>query len=303
MIAADRSVSCMEMGKTLQMSHDQFQEFLASEWDSQKVLWEEAKPHLKRKGGYLTYDDTLVSKPYSNKMKPVHWQWSGAEKRVMRGINVTTLMWTDGDKKIPFDFRMYDKPNDGKTKNILAREMIALAKERGFEPELVMFDSWFSGKENLKQLQEYNWKFIVEVKCNRTIDGQRVDENEIPETGKTAHLKSFGKIKVFKKTFRNEWRYYVSNDTDMTYEQFTAHWKKRWKIEEYHRGMKQFCRVGHCQARLKQAQEHHIVCSIVAFIKIEINRIRHSISFDEQRLMPRRNEIRHLVWRPAFTWG
>jgi len=291
------------MGVTLRMSHDQFQEFLASKWDSQQILWEKAEPHLQRKGGCLTYDDTLVDKPYSNETKPVHYQWSGVHKQVMKGINITSLVWTDGDKKIPFDFQMYDKPNDGKTKNQLAREMITRAKERGFEPEVVLFDSWFSGKENLKQLQEYSWKFLVEVKCNRTIDSKRVDELEIPQEGKIAHLKSFGKVKVFRKTFRNEWRYYVTNDLNMVYEQFKTYWKKRWKIEEYHRGVKQFCRVAQCKARMKQSQEHHIVCAIVAFIKYEINRLKHAISYDEQRLRPRRDAIRRQVWHPDYAWA
>jgi hypothetical protein len=291
------------MGKTLLMSHDQFQEFLASEWDSQKILWEKAKPLIDRKRGYLVFDDTLLDKPYSNKMNPVYWQWSGNHKAVMKGINKTTLLWTDGKARIPFDFRLYDKANDGKTKNVLAREMIFHARERGFEPELTMFDSWFSGKDNLKQLQEYNWKFLSEVKCNRTIDGRRVDELEIPELGKIAHLKSFGTIKVFKKPFRNEWRYYVTNDLKMTFEQFKEHWENRWKIEEYHREVKQFCQIARCQARLKQSQEHHIVCSMVAFLKFEINRLKRGISFNEQKLLPIRNEIRLATWRPAFTWA
>lgn len=286
------------------MSHDQFQEFLASEWDSQQVLWDRAKPHVRKKSGVLVFDDTLAEKPHSKKMECVHYQWSGNHKRVMKGINFTTLLWTDGDKRIPVDFRMYDKPNDGKTKNELAREMIKTAMERGFTPELVMFDSWFSGKDNLKQLQEYNLKFISEIKRNRTVDGQRVDEIEIPENlGKIAHLKSFGKIKVFKKSFRNEWRYYITNDLDMGYEQFVQEWKKRWEIEEYHRAIKQFCQVGNCQARLKRAQEHHVCCSMMAFMKIELNRIRLGITFEEQRLGPLRDAIRKRVWRPDYTWA
>ena len=70
-MAAHKSVSCIEMGKTLLMSHDQFQEFLASEWDSQKILLGKARPLIDRKRGYLIFDDTLLDKPYSNKINPV----------------------------------------------------------------------------------------------------------------------------------------------------------------------------------------------------------------------------------------
>ena len=45
--------------------------------------------------------------------------------------------------------RVYDKPAGGQTKNEHFRAMLKVAKERGFAPEYVLMDSWYSGLENL----------------------------------------------------------------------------------------------------------------------------------------------------------
>jgi hypothetical protein len=49
--------------------------------------------------------------------------------------------------------------------------------------------------------------------------------------------------------------------------------KKAWQIEEYHRGIKQFCGVEQCQARRNNVQRAHIMMAIRAFLRFEIHRI------------------------------
>jgi hypothetical protein len=36
---------------------------------------------------------------------------------VVSGINLITLLWTDGTRCVPVDYRLFDKDRDGKTKN------------------------------------------------------------------------------------------------------------------------------------------------------------------------------------------
>jgi hypothetical protein len=67
---------------------------------------------------------------------------SGKHKRVVRGINLITLLWTDGDRHVPCDYRLYDKVHDGWTKNDHFRAMLHTACTRGFAPTCVVFDSW-----------------------------------------------------------------------------------------------------------------------------------------------------------------
>lgn len=50
---------------------------------------------------------------------------------------VASLLWSNGDKHIPCDYRLYAKEVDGATKNDHFRAMLAAAKERGFQPKCV----------------------------------------------------------------------------------------------------------------------------------------------------------------------
>ena len=48
---------------------------------------------------------------------------------------------------------------------------------------------------------------------------------------------------------------------------------KAWKIEEYHRRIKQFYGVERCQARRNNVLTAHIMMAIRAFLRFEIQRI------------------------------
>jgi hypothetical protein len=65
----------------------------------------------------LIVDDTTLTKPYARAIELVHRHWSGKAHRVVAGINLVTLVWSDGTDTIPCDYRLYDKPVDGLIKN------------------------------------------------------------------------------------------------------------------------------------------------------------------------------------------
>ena len=81
---------------------------------------------------------TVGSTPTSR--APSTSAWSPATGRAstgrsVRGINLITLLWTDGDRKIPVDYRLFSKA-DGKTKHDHFWEMLLMAKGRGLLPEV-----------------------------------------------------------------------------------------------------------------------------------------------------------------------
>src|SRR5215204_290930 len=43
------------------------------------------------------------------------------------------------------------------------------AFERGFNPQLVCFDSWYASVENLKLARSLDWHFLTRLKANRQI--------------------------------------------------------------------------------------------------------------------------------------
>ena len=52
---------------------------------------------------------------------------------------------------------------------------------------------------------------------------------------------------------------------------------KSWKIEEYHIGIKQLCDVEKCQARKNESQRAHVMLSLRAFLRLEIQRIKNAV--------------------------
>ena len=80
---------------------------------------------MDKERGLLVLDDTTLDKPYASNMDlaTYHWNWSGKHGKVVKGINLLTLLWTNGERLIPCVFRVYDKPMGGSMKNESFREM------------------------------------------------------------------------------------------------------------------------------------------------------------------------------------
>ena len=115
-------------------------------------------------------DDTTLDKPYAKRMELVSRHWSGKHKRVVWGINLLTLLWTDGNALIPCDFRVYDRPLSGLTKNDHFRQMLEVAEGRGFQPRWVLFDSWYTSLENLKAIRDKGWFWLSQLRSNRRVN-------------------------------------------------------------------------------------------------------------------------------------
>ena len=81
---------------------------------------------IKPKKGYLIVDDTILDKPYSRKIGFLRYHWSGKHHRSVKGIVLITLLWTDGNKIIPVDFRIYDIEIDEKTKNQAVSKLLLI---------------------------------------------------------------------------------------------------------------------------------------------------------------------------------
>jgi len=184
--------------------------------------------------------------------------WSGKHQRPEA---LLTLLWTDGKALIPCDFRVYDKPTSGKTKNEHFRAMLGEAQQRGFEPEYVLRDSWYSGLENLKLIASFGWLFLTRLKSNRKVnpDGQgnvAISSVDIPKEGRVVHLRGFGFVKVFRTVSRDgDAEYWATNDLMMTEEKRAKLEKQGWGIEVYHRPKTLSCSV-HFARRCLEGEEH-----------------------------------------------
>ena len=268
-------------------------------------LWDEAQQHVILHDGLLILDDTTLDKPYAQNIALVHRHWSGKHHRVVSGINLVTLLWSDGTDAIPCDYRLYDKPVDGVTKNEHFRAMLQTASERGFRPRFVAFDGWYSSLENLKTVRRCGWHWLTRLKSNRQVNpdgsGNRaLSECEISEDGTVVHLKGYGMIEVFRiVTPDGDTEYWATDVVTMTPQERERVVGQVWRIEVYHRGLKQFCGVERCQARSARAQRNHIGWAVRAFLRLEHHRIRTGVSWFEAKMGIIRSAVQLYLSQPS----
>jgi putative transposase len=239
-------------------------------------------------------------------MELVTRHWSGKHRKVVSGINVQSLVWSNGVKVVPTDCCLYAKAEDGKTKNEHARAMFATAKARGFEPELTMFDSWYSGLDNLKLLRKQQWSWLCRLKCNRQVAPEntgnvRIDSLAVPDEGKVVHLKGYGMVKVFQTvTPDGDVNYWATSQLDMTLAQFVSYAQQAWTIESYHRAIKQCVGIEKAQVRSSRAQRNHIMLALRAFIRLELNRLRTGVSWYQAKFDIVRAAIHDYLANPWY---
>jgi len=311
LLASPRQFSCTEAARVqpagaTPAAHDAFSRLLTRLQPDPEALWQETRPQVQLDEGILVLDDTTLDKPYAWKVGLVGWHWSGKHHRAVKGINLLTLLWTDGDRHVPCDYRLYDKAHDGLTKNDLFAQLLRQAHGRGFRPRCVCFDSWFSGLANLKLIRSLGWTWLCRLKCNRTVrvdfkPPQAIETVSIPEQGRMVHLPGYGLIRVFRAVATNgDAEYWATGDEQMgaltrqQYKEFS------WRIEEYHRGLKQFCGAERCQARRAKAQRNHIGMSLRAFVRLECHCFATGLNWLHAKLDVIRDAVRTYLARPSI---
>lgn len=175
LIATQKAYSCTEAERVQPETdnppaHDAITRLLHRMEPTTEKLWSEAQTYVRLETGILVIDDTTLDKLYAEKMELVTRHWLALHGRVVQGINLITMVWTQGDSHIPCDYRLYDKNTDGATKNDHFRLMLAIAKHRGFKPACIVFDGWYSSLENLKTIRSYDWLWLTRLKRNRLVN-------------------------------------------------------------------------------------------------------------------------------------
>ena len=128
--------------------------------------------------------------------------------------------------------------------------------------------------------------FIMPIKINRKIalnkkdklNGKYVTVSQLElkeNTLQEIYLEGVSfRLKLVKQVFKNEDRtegvlYLVSSDQTLTYEQITQIYQKRWRVEEYHKSLKQHVSLCKSPTKRVRTQSNHIFASMYAFCKLE----------------------------------
>jgi hypothetical protein len=292
LLSEPKYVSCVRLSEILsELSHDSVNRFLLRERYSPEDLFNEVKGELDLAAGTLSVDDSVEDKPYRDPQKSafVDYFYSGKHKRPVKGINLITLYYSDPvGNSYPVNFRLYDKA-EGKTKNDYFREMVLEVQAWGLRPAWVTGDSWYSSIENLKFLRNEKVGFLFGVANNRQVSVERgtsvqVGSLEIPDDGMMVYLKAFGWVKIFCQPFKHERRYYILYRPDLealkqlSRAVFKQVHSEHWRIECFHRVIKQVCNIERFYVRDEQAIRNHVFCALRAFCQLQTMRIKGMIN-------------------------
>lgn len=287
------------------LSHDQITRFLSGPAPTAKAWWLLIKPLVRRvqnEAAVLIFDDTIIEKPYTDENEIVCWHFDHSKGRNVKGINVLSALYRTADLSLPVAFECVEKTEwtdpdeEGRftrhakeTKNEQLRRMVATAVQTNRLPfAYVVADTWFGSKENMEFIkEELGRDFVMPLKSNRKVAlslkdklagrWQKVDALNYQEN--TTQLVWLEGIKfplllarqVFTNADGSQGVLYLvsSNTSSLDYEQITAIYQKRWKVEEYHKSLKQNASAAKSPTRTPATQTNHLFCCLHAFVKLE----------------------------------
>lgn len=269
-------------------THDTINRYLRGEKLAPRLLWEQVGPLVcLHPDAYLIFDDTVLDHRFGPAIEGVRRQWSGNEKRVIRGIGLVSCVYVhpESGEFWVIDYRIYDPDIDGKTKLDHVEEMLRMVEHRELPFQTVLMDSWYATRDLMLQIEGMGKLFYCPIKSNRLVDDsggerpyQRVDELEWNEEewnrGKLVKIKGFPgvfKVKLFRVTVstdRTDW--VVTNDLSCPLAQDAQKVSAvRWKVEELYREAKGVTGIEECQCRKGRIQRNHIACALLVWTRLK----------------------------------
>lgn len=265
LIYRNTRTSCVCLASLTGMAHDQLYRLLCSDFPYSRRLWEWFAVKLVGEKGYLVLDDTTWRR-FTKKAEAVSFVWDSSVGKVVFGMNVVLLIWTDGKRKVPLGLRVWHK--GGKSKVELAAELLRQARTRGVSPEFVLFDSWYAARILLELIEDFGWRYISAAKRNRLFEGVKIGQYFHHRFGRAV-----GSLKRFRHQIllvKNDRKFLISNDVSLTSRAVKSHYRFRQQVEETFRLLKQEFGWGKCRARSVKAQTAHLHLGLYALCLVQM---------------------------------
>lgn len=176
------------------------------------------------------------------------------------------------------------------TKNAYFKRMLRECSSKIYF-DYVLADNWFSSIKNMQCCKtELKQDFMMALKSNRKVALSFEDKNnkqyvriESLQPGQQTveiWLKELDfPLLLTKQVFKNENNtvgelYLACSDLNLSYEQITTTYKRRWRVEEYHKSIKSNTGFSKSPTKTVKTQTNHYVLSIVSYLKLEFLRQR-----------------------------
>ncbi len=254
-------------------------------------------------GATLIIDDTIIEKEFTDENDIVCWHHDHCSGRSVKGINLLNggLYYPGQDQYIPIFAELitktikYTDPKDNKekrksevNKNELFRNNFNCIMKNHIKLEITLFDIWYGSVENLNFINGHRQKYICPLKSNRKLalsknekkSGKWYKLEEITsqlDTQKTLEIWLEGSTHsnyLTKQVFENQdgtivTMYLITNDQNLTKDQIHNNYKRRWKVEEFHKSLKSNLGIESSPTKHQVSQNNHIFCSVIAYFKLE----------------------------------
>lgn len=241
------------------VSHDTLGRLLLSGLSWSRRLWEVFASRLVTSGGYIVLDDTSWQR-WAKKAEAVSLLWCGSVGKVLMGMQVVLLIWTDGNWKVPIGIRLWQK--GGPSKVELAKELLIEAATRGIRPQYVVFDSWYAAATLLNLISGLGWRYVAQIKSNRRLNGKSVRHLWPQRYGQgLGHL---SRVHHQVRVIKDGRRYWASNNLELSRAEIKSHYRIRQQIEETFRLLKQEFGWAGSRVRKAQAQIGHLHLGLIA---------------------------------------
>lgn len=271
-----------------QMSHDAINRYLREDRLTSRLVWEHARAQIQHSAqGYVIFDDTVLDKNFSHQIELVRLQYSGNAHGLIKGIGLVNCVYVNPEtgQYWVIDYRIYDPDRDGKSKLDHVQDMLAqIVQHKQLPFHAVLMDTWYATKDLMLFIDSLHKIYYCPLKDNRQVDDsggeepyRRVDElawtNHEWAHGKLIKIKGFPKdykvtlFRVAVATHRTDW--VVTNDlaqdSDTAVQEVCG---MRWKIEQFHRELKQTTGIEKNQCRKARIQRNHIACAMLVWLRL-----------------------------------
>ena len=287
------------------ISHDSFTRMLSHNECASQYLWNKTKDFVREhehNHGILSLDNSILHKPHTKVNEVITWHYDHGVGKVVKGINLLSAMVDYGKISIPVAYDVMVKDHicikkDKNNKEIMsrksrysinemARKLINQAVTNRVKFEYITGDSWFSSKDNIRFFNNNKHKFVLAISNNRLVASSRqslqcgnhvkIKDLELKDgQSRKVYLKGISSCvvvtcKVFKNGDSTTGKLYlITNDLMLTSDHIYKVYQKRWKIEEYHRSIKQNVSVCRSPTKVKKTQLNHLCMSLLAYTELE----------------------------------
>lgn len=289
------------------ISHDKITRFLSSEDYTSKQLWKLVKPIIREvsmEEGILVFDDSISEKPYTEESELVCWHYDHSKGRSVKGINLLTGLYVGKDDislPVVYDLIRKDKTTEegkrksSKSKNERMLECLSATINNRLAFGWVITDVWFASSDNMIAIKGYGKDFIMPLKNNRKValspkdkaNGRYLPIGTLqlePGICKEVYLEKIPfpvtiiKEEYVNKDYSTSDLYLVCSDLTVSYQQIITLYQKRWKVEEYHKSLKNNTSLASSPTSVERTQRNHIFMSLIGYCKLELFKMRKGLN-------------------------